>query len=168
MLAAIIQNLQNGPQPQPKPRLPTIQIDRGGAGPLWPRYQIVDYIAATQTFQELPNEHPVARAARRTEHIGRELGRIQERREAEQKAMAVGMLWGAALERQAATATLAELEAAAFAARCAAPPRPSELAIERGMNAAHESGGGTAIAVMLLGVGALTAIAIARSRSRRR
>jgi hypothetical protein len=168
VLAAIIQNLQNGPQPSPKPRLPRVDIDRGGGGQLWPRYQIIDYIQAVGTFRELPNEHPVDRAARRTEHIGRELARIQERREAEQKAMAVGMLWGAALQRQTMTATIAELEAAAEAARNTPPPKPSELVVvERGMSGSRESGGGTAIAVMLLGVGAIAAIAIARSRSRR-
>ena len=57
MLAAIIANLQNVPQPT---KLPQIKIDRGGGGQSWPRYEIVDIVAAAATFMEVSGEEPAA------------------------------------------------------------------------------------------------------------
>jgi hypothetical protein len=55
MLASIIANLQNVPQAEV--RHPTINIDRGGGGPIWgQRYDIVDILAASQTFPEIAGE----------------------------------------------------------------------------------------------------------------
>lgn len=101
MLAAIIQNLQNV-TPKPKP-LPMVKIDRGGGGALWPRYEIVDIIAATAAFPELAGEDPVARAARRTRWIGEALPRIKEERERRE---AAAFLAGAELGGRAATEAL--------------------------------------------------------------
>jgi hypothetical protein len=95
MLAAIIANLQN----QRQPKLPTIQIDRGGGGPSWPRADIADIISALGSFQERFGEHPVARAVRRHQHVGDQLGSITERRERRE---ASAFLTGAVLGRAAA------------------------------------------------------------------
>ena len=86
MLASIIANLQNLPQAEVRP--PTINVDRGGGGPLWgPRYDIVDILAAAQSFPEISGEHPVARAVRRTRWIGEALPKIREARERRDAAM---------------------------------------------------------------------------------
>lgn len=82
MLASIIANLQNVPQPEAPSRLPTIKIDRGGGGgPSWPSYDIVDIMAAVRLFPEVVNEDPVARAVRRRRWIGEALPHIKEARE---------------------------------------------------------------------------------------
>src|ERR1700752_1348495 len=102
MLIALIANLQNV-QPQ---RLPPVNGDRGGGGPSWPRYEIIDIIAAISAFPEIAGEHPVARAARRHRWIGEALPGIKEARE---KREAAAFLAGAAVgdaaaeERHAAT-----------------------------------------------------------------
>ncbi len=79
MLAAIITNLQN--QPEEPQQLPTVHVDRGGGGQSWPSYEIVDIVGALATFQEIPGEHPVLRAARRHRHVGEVLPRIKQSRE---------------------------------------------------------------------------------------
>jgi hypothetical protein len=103
VLAAIIANLQNVPS---QPRLPTVHIDRGGGGQSWPRYEIVDIIAAISAFQEIPGEHPVARAARRHRWIGEALPGIRESREKREAAafLAGATLADAAAEERHATA----------------------------------------------------------------
>ena len=98
MLAAILQNLQNGPQPSP-PQPTVIKIDRGGGGQSWPGYDIVDIYGALQAFREIPGEHPVARAARRHRHVGEHLGRVKELHERREGA---AFLTGAALADAAA------------------------------------------------------------------
>ena len=116
MLAAIIANLQNVPQPA---RLPTVHIDRGGGGPSWPRYEIVDIAAAIASFPEISGEHPVARAARRHKWIGDALPFVKEARE---KRDAVMFLAGASLADSAAEERHA-VEIAATEARHAAQDR---------------------------------------------
>ncbi len=115
MLGEVLTLLENPSGPSPARKLPTVQVDRGGGGggPRAVMYDVADYLQAAGSFRELPDEHPVTRAARRAEHIARELVRIKAAREGQEKAMAVGMLWGARLERMAATA--AEIERAPVA-----------------------------------------------------
>lgn len=82
MLAAIIANLQNAPQPEASRRPPMIKIDRGGGGgPSWPSYDIVDIMTAVRLFPEAADEDPVARAVRRRRWIGEALPFIREARE---------------------------------------------------------------------------------------
>jgi hypothetical protein len=112
MLAAIIANNQNVPQPS---KLPTVKIDRGGGGQSWPRYEIVDIIAAAATFMEISGEEPAARAARRHRWIGQALPFVKEAREKrEAAAFLTGAQVGAAAEREAAMAA-AKSEAAIIA-----------------------------------------------------
>jgi hypothetical protein len=100
VLAAIIQNLQSA-QPARPAALPTVKIDRGGGGPSWPSYQIVDIAAAIAAFPEIVGEHPVARAARRQKWIGEALPRIREARERrEAGAFLSGVQLGAATQAQ--------------------------------------------------------------------
>lgn len=106
MLAAIIANLQND-QPQPKPRR-MLRIDRGGGGPSWPGFQLVDIVGALEAFQEIPGEHPVARAARRHHHVGEHLNGVRETREARE---AAAFLAGATIAQMAANEQLFESEA---------------------------------------------------------
>lgn len=101
MLAAIISLLQDaapGPSPQPPQPQPSrpamVKIDRGGGGPSWPSYDIVDIVGALATFQEQPGEHPVARAARRHRHVGEHLEAIKQGRERRE---AAAFLAGAAV-----------------------------------------------------------------------
>jgi len=82
MLASIIANLQNVPQPEVARRPPMIKIDRGGGGgPSWPNYDIVDIMTAVRLFPEIADENPVARAVRRRMWIGEALPHIKEARE---------------------------------------------------------------------------------------
>jgi hypothetical protein len=170
MLAAIIANNQNLPQPA---KLPPVHIDRGGGGPSWPRYEITDIVAAIATFREIPGEHPVARAARRHRHIGDALPFIKEARE---KRDAVVFLAGitladsAAEERHAAATAVAEARHAAQdrlkiedlvqiidSVRGTAPaPAPAQL--DRG-----SSGVGLFVGGLLVG-GLLVGIALSKRR----
>lgn len=166
MLAAIIANLQNVNPPGPTPRPPTVKIDRGGGGPLWGwGFDIVDIGRALDAFREIPGEHPVARAARRTRHVGEYLHGAREQRERRE---AAAFLAGAALAESAAEeritaaetrtseASIRELITIVDEVRAAAMPR--RAALQRGQ---HEgSGAGIAIG---LGIGALV-MAIALSR----
>ena len=103
MLIALIANLQNPTQPQ---KLPTVKIDRGGGGAIWPRYDIVDIVAAAALFPEVSGVDSAARAARRTKWIGQALPFVKDARE---KREAVAFMAGAQLaeavaeERHAAT-----------------------------------------------------------------
>jgi len=82
VLASIIANLQNVPQPEATRRPPMIKIDRGGGGgPSWPSYDIVDIMTAVRLFPEVADEDPVVRAVRRRKWIGDALPHIREARE---------------------------------------------------------------------------------------
>jgi hypothetical protein len=105
MLAAIIANLQNQPQPT---KLPTVHVDRGGGGPSWPRYDIVDIIAAISTFPEISGEHPVARGVRRHRWIGEALPFVKDARERREAAV---FLAGATLADAAAEERYAAADA---------------------------------------------------------
>lgn len=155
MLAAIIANLQNV-QPQPS-RLSTIKIDRGGAGPSWPGYDIVDIMGALNSFRERPGEHPVARAARRHAHVGEHLDALKQTRE---KREAAAFLAGAMLatvesaERFEAMQKLqvSELVAIIDSVRMPPTPPPAEpIAYERGTHHS-ETGGGIGPALFLGGI----------------
>lgn len=84
------------------------KIDRGGGGPSWPGYQIVDIISALEAFREVSGEHPVARAARRHRHIGEHLNGARQAREVRE---AQAFLAGAALAEMAASERVVESEA---------------------------------------------------------
>ena len=120
MLAAIIANLQNvQTEPLAKARLPTVIVDRGGGGgSLWPSFDSVDIMTATQLFPEVAGEDRFIRAVRRLKWIGEALPRIKEARErreagvfltAAQLGYAAGYEAGAAEQRapEAAVATQA-------------------------------------------------------------
>ena len=154
--------------------LTTVKIDRGGGGPLWGRYDIVDILTATQLFPEISGENPVARAVRRTRWIGEALPKIREARE---KREAAAFLAGASLADAAAEERHQQAEAAAEerrrlvdklkieqiveivdGVRAAAAPAPRPLS--RGQSAA----GASPIAIALaIGVGVALGIAIGRS-----
>lgn len=173
MLAAIIANLQNVPQPTRLP--PTVNIDRGGGGPSWPRYEIHDIISAINAFPEISGEHPVARAARRHRWIGEALPGIKEAREKREAAV---FLAGAAL----ATAAAEEQHAAADAQRAAMdqlkieqlveiidsvrqPARPVAVAVA----VPHERGGtGTSGIGLFIGGLVVGGLLVGMARSRRR
>lgn len=99
MLASIIANLQNEALVQPA-KLPMVRIDRGGGGPSFPGgYDVVDFLAAIQTFPEIAGEDTFVRAVRRQRWIGEVLPKIKEARE---KREAGAFLAGAALADAAA------------------------------------------------------------------
>jgi hypothetical protein len=181
VLAAIIANLQNVPQPT---KLPPVHIDRGGGGPSWPRHDIIDIIAAINTFPEIHGEHPVARATRRHKWIGEALPGIKEARE---KREAAAFLAGITLGDAAAEERHAAADAATAAQRTAMDQLKIEQLIEiidsvrgvaltpvavraplvdRGARAASVDGLGFFIGGLLAG-GLLVGITLARRRVRR-
>jgi hypothetical protein len=176
MLAAIIANLQNE-QPQSRPQ-PTVKIDRGGGGPSWPRYEIIDIIAAISTFPEISGENPVTRAARRHKWIGQALPFVKEARE---KREAAAFLAGAQLadaaaeERHAAQDQLKieqiiEIIDEVRGVASAVPPVPPALALaphERGGRSAGESGIGLFVGGLVVG-GILAGIALSKRAPRQR
>lgn len=127
MLASIIANLQNQPQPaagfqwqSQSSAGPGDRSDRD-TGQRWAGYDLVDLTAAMATFQEIPAEHPGARAARRQRWIGEVLPGIKAARE---KREAASFLMGANLadaavreELEEATSRVREEFAAAGRAR---------------------------------------------------
>ena len=142
MLVALIANNQN----VTPGKLPTIQVDRGGAGPLWPGgYDIVDIGEASALFPEVAGEHPVARAVRRTRWIGEALPRIREARERQR---AAAFLVGAHVGQMALDA---DVRAQIAAAEARAEAAEAELAASSG------SGIGTLLVAggILLGVALL-------------
>lgn len=94
MLASIIANLQNVEPVRPA-KLPMVKIDRGGGGPSWPNYDIVDITSAIQLFPEIAGEDTLARAVRRLRWIGEALPYVKEARERREGAvfLAGGMLY---------------------------------------------------------------------------
>jgi hypothetical protein len=165
VLAAIIQNLQSA-QPAETTRLPTVKIDRGGGGPSWPSYDVVDIMAAAAAFPEISGEDPLSRAVRRTRWIGEALPKI---REARQKKEAAAFLAGAYLadraaeERHAAAGSAAAAPALAELARVAPPRLDRGARRERGQ---FDGGGGAVVAALILGAAGALALA-ARGRRRR-
>lgn len=179
MLAAIIANLQNV-QPQERPQLPTVKIDRGGGGQSWPHYDIVDIIAAAATFVEISGEDPITRAVRRHRWIGHALPFVKEARDKrEATVFMAGAQLGAATERAAAME--AEMIANSRVAALA-----EQLSIEQMINKLHGDarrgdappaqprgrgdsapGGGAAIVIGLI-VGVAIGAAIVGKRRRKR
>jgi hypothetical protein len=164
VLAAIIANNQNVPQPT---KLPQIKIDRGGGGQSWPRYEIVDIVAAAATFMEISGEEPAARAARRHRWIGQALPFVKEARE---KREAAAFLAGAQVADRAAREEFAAAEKLSIAqmieiideVRGADAPAPALVLRDRGEAAEGADVGGAAIALGLVLGGVAIGIAIAR------
>ena len=165
MLAAIIANLQNVPQPT---KLPLIKIDRGGGGQSWPRYEIVDIVAAAATFMEISGEEPAARAARRHRWIGQALPFVKDARD---KREAAAFLAGAQVADRAAREEFAAAEKLSIAQMIEiidevrgtdAPPAPALVPRDRGEVAEGADVGGAAIALSLVLGGVAIGIAIAR------
>jgi hypothetical protein len=172
MLAAILNNLQNVPQPQPQ--LPTVHIDRGGGGQSWPRYEIVDIIAAISAFQEIPGEHPVVRAVRRQRWIGEALPGIKDARERREAAIFLaGAQLGATTERAAAEETPGAATAA-IAGKLSIEQMIKIVDEIRGINAApirplpygRGSGGAGIMIGLVIGV-AIGAAIVSKQRRRR-
>jgi hypothetical protein len=133
VLAAIIANLQNQEQPQPEPRPFRWQSRSAGRSnrdgdQSWPNYEIVDIIAALAAFQEIPGEHPGARAARRHRWIGEALPGISEARK---KREAATFLMGAALAEAAAKDQHAEEQRATKERHASEMKLLAELKIEQ-------------------------------------
>lgn len=108
MLASIIANLQNVEPVRPA-KLPMVKIDRGGGGPSWPNYDIVDITSAIQLFPEIAGEDSFARAVRRLRWIGEALPHVKEARERREGAV---FLAGAVVGDAAAEERHKEVEAA--------------------------------------------------------
>lgn len=130
MLAALLTNLQNDVVAQPQSS--TIYIDRGGGGQSWPRYEIVDIIAATAAFPEMAGEDSVARAVRRHRWIGEALPRIKEAREKREAAafLAGAQLADAAVREEFAAAEKLSIEQMVQIideVRAAAKPSPARV-----------------------------------------
>jgi hypothetical protein len=185
MLASIIANLQNVPQAEV--RHPTINIDRGGGGPIWgQRYDIVDILAASQTFPEIAGEDPVARAVRRTRWIGEALPKIREARdrretgtflaglqfgyaagyEAAATERASSSAWGqpSATERASSSAWGRSRATALDFAR--AEPMPAK-SMDRGEYERSGSGVGAGLVVAALAIGAIGAVVLLNRRRSR-
>jgi hypothetical protein len=165
VLAAILQNLLQEVPAQAVGPLPMVEIDRGGGGPLWPRYDVVDFAAAVATFPEIPGEDPIARAVRRTRWIGEALPLVREARERREAAVFLtGTEFGyqAGWEEGRRSALALDPALGAFAP-CEQPtaPEPARPAADRG-----ESGGGTGLVVAALAIGAVGALALLRRRGR--
>ena len=175
MLAAIIQNLQNGPQPQPRPPQ-RMEFDMGGGGPLGPRYEIVDYMSAIGSFAEVAGEHPVARAARRTRHIADSLPLAKQARESDQRLAAAAFTWGATLEQMRAadehTTVMGELAAAQaranFAEAMVTEIQHANRALTDELAAQQRRRGGSLGLLLLIGLGVVGVIAIAKKVKARR
>jgi hypothetical protein len=181
VLASIIANLQNVPQAEVRP--PTINIDRGGGGPLWgPGYDVVDILAASQSFPEIAGEHPVARAVRRTRWIGEALPKIREARERrETGTFLAGLQFGyaagyeaAVTERTASSAwgqpSAIERSSSAWGRSRAtafdfarAEPMPAE-STDRGQYERSGSGAGAGLVVAALAIGAIGAMVLLNRR----
>jgi hypothetical protein len=164
VLAAIISLLQDQPQPRPTPKAPLV-FDMGGGGAIGPRYELIDYLNALGTFREIAGEHPVARAQRRTEHVGRELARGATDRESLERAMAIGVLIGAGLERKAQAERERELAAADAAKAVLAIVQPMPQMERRPPRADSEIGAGGMLALLAIGAG--ISIALTRALGRR-
>jgi hypothetical protein len=176
MLAALLENNNNARvQPQPS----TIRIDRGGGGPSWPSYEIVDIIAATAAFPEIAGEDSVVRAVRRNRWIGEALPFVKEARE---KREAVAFMAGAKLADNAVREEFAAAEKLSIdqliqiiddVRRANAPmavPTPASAQSHRVRGEANDgiNFGGAAIAVGLLLGGVLIGSALSNARRRRR
>jgi len=101
VLAALLANNQNVVRPG------ILQFDHGGGGAIGPRYDIVDYVSALQTFQEIPGEHPVARVARRQRHVVEHVEGFRQLRERREGA---AFLAGATLAESAAAEQMDALQ----------------------------------------------------------
>jgi len=158
VLAALIA-FQNEGRIQPRP--PTVRVDRGGAGPRWPGYQIVDIVAVLAAFPEVAGEHPVARAVRREKWIGEQLPIAREAREARE---AAAFLAGATVAESAADDRRVELSVAQMVAAFDALrefERARAPRAGRGEATGISAGGAIAIGALVVG-----AIALARRRRR--
>ena len=163
VLASIIANLQNLPQAEVSP--PVVKIDRGGGGPLWgPGYDVVDILAAAQSFPEVAGEDPIARTVRRLRWIGEALPKIKEAREKrEGGAFLTGVQFGYGAGYDAAVAERSparERPQAGAITPVRAPVMPRR-APDRGQ---HEGSGGTGFIVAALAIGAVALIARRRHR----
>ncbi len=184
MLAAIIANLQNVNPTPPGPK-PPVKIDRGGGGQSWPGYDIVDIMGALRSFREIPGEHPVARAARRHDHIGAFLKGTTERNRQQQEAReGAAFLAGAALAQSVAEETIRVKEDtirvkedeiakwalaydqlnAEMAAQAALVAASTQVPAGRGIYRTRSSSGGIGIGAVMLGVAAGVAIGVALAR----
>lgn len=171
MLAALIANNQNVPQPT---ELPMIKIDRGGGGQSWPRYEIVDIVAAAATFMEISGEEPAARAARRHRWIGQALPFVKEARE---KREAAAFLAGAQVADRAVREEFAAAEKLSIeqmiqiidevrGTDAIVAPSPALVPRDRG-GAAEVDVGGAAIALGLVLGGIAIGVALSNTRRRR-
>lgn len=169
MLIPINVLLQEEPAPAPKPTVQKFELG-GGGGPMVPMYDIVDYVHVLDSFREIPDEHPVMRAVRRAKHLNEGLTYARRARQAEERAMAMGVLYGAALERTASQEAQAVL--AARAAGELAEARAEVSILEQGMRdlraqkTVEPVPAGGVIALFLLGMG--TAIALSKMSEKRR
>lgn len=171
MLASIIANLQNVPQPEVQSRLPTIKIDRGGgAGPTWPRYDLVDLMTAMRLFPEIANEDPVARVVRRNRWIGDVLPHVKEARERREAGVfltgaQLGYVAGyeagvAAQTPQVTQVPVDKIDPAVVPAAVVAKP------VRRERSRGDHASGGAGLVVAALAIGALGALAVVHRRMR--
>lgn len=169
MLASIIANLQNVPQPEAPSRLPVIKIDRGGgAGPTWPRYDLVDLMTAMRLFPEAANEDPVARVVRRNRWIGEVLPHVKEARERREAGVFLtGAQLGYSAGYEAGVVAQSPEKAPDKTDGTVAVSSPTcrDHAAVRRTRGEHAPGGG-GLVVMALAIGAIGALALARRRTR--
>lgn len=131
--------------------LPKVIVDRGGGGPQWPGYDIVDIQGALASFTEVAGEHPVARAVRRQAHIGQHLDSMRERRERREGA---AFMAGAMLAENASQEKIDALLQQIEAMKAPAPVRQ------------ESSGIGIGAGLLILGAGVVLGVAIAKAMSK--
>jgi ribosomal protein L12E/L44/L45/RPP1/RPP2 len=159
----------NGASPTPPVPGPVrIDLRGGGGGPGATMHDVETYANVLAAFREIPGESPLARAVRRAEHLRRGLEQAQRSADTAERAMAIGMLYGATLERMAQEAARAELAkggaatTAAAGEASAAPARAAERRDRHGHEDRARGGGLGGLLALLVGVG--TAVAITRKR----
>lgn len=176
MLASIIANLQNV-DPVRATKLPTVKIDRGGGGPSFPGqgYEVVDFLAAIQTFPEIRGEDTFVRAVRRARWIAEVLPKIKEARERrEAGAFLTGTQFGyaagysagiadAAVQVPVDRAPVQPVEQVAIASVVKEAPKRVEVSrrVDRDRG---DGSSGAGLFIAVLAIGAIGAVALRRRR----
>jgi hypothetical protein len=145
--------------------LPTVIVDRGGSGPQWPGYDIVDIQGALSSFVEISGENPIARAVRRQAHIGQHLDALRDRRERREGA---AFLAGAALAESAAQEKISDLLRQVSVLKTTPVPAPAPASLLAPQKRGTSSDFGLGAGLFLLGAGIVIGIAISKSGSKPR
>ena len=185
MLAALLQNNNNGRQTQPGFKVdPRSSVGRSrhdsSDEQRWGRHDVTDVIAAAAVFPEIAGEDPAARANRRVRWIGEALPLIRDAREKrEAAAFLSGVQLGAAAERAEREASekisieqliqiIDEVRATAPVTAVDKQKHPTPVPHSRGAGAGRDVSGPMVALGLLLGGVMIGSLISGKSRRRRR